>query len=397
MFPDVLPRLAPVDGMEAPRDRAALEHLLRADGIAASGTAPQRRPILPTPPSEPCRPDEVMVAHYSLENLFDTADDPATTDEDFTPQADIVYDETKLTQHMHNMGAAIRSMNGGKGPDILSLTEVENRGVLERFNAEALKDLGYKTVAHLEGTDNRGIEPAVLSRYPMIGEPLQHPLVEPSGKKQRAILEVTLDVNGHPLTVFVNHWIASRGDDDKEKLAARRTFSAQTLQGLVDQKLAANPKAEIVVLGDFNEGLNGPALGSIKAETAEEARAKNKVFDTIDTLENLKEAAGVDGEKVQLGTHFYAPKGNWSQFDHVLVSPTLLDGQGLAWVPGSTAVHAPDSLKTETGAPRRYFLPHFKGDPALVDEKGASDHFPVAMRLRITGESRQPQSPPPAP
>lgn len=394
MFPDVSPRVAPVDGMEPRRDAATLERLLRADGIPASATAPQRKPLLPTPPSEPCRPDEVMVAHYSLENLFDTEDDPATADEDFTPQnAKLPYDEAKLTQHMANMGAAIRTMNGGKGPDILSLTEVENGAVLRRFNDETLQDLGYKTVAHLEGTDNRGIEPAVLSRYPMIGQPVQHPLVEPNGKKQRAILEVTLDVNGHPLTVFVNHWIAGRGSDDANdaaKLAGRRQFAAQTLQGLIDQKLAANPKAEIVVLGDFNEGLNGPALGSIKAETAEAARAQNKVFDTIDTLENLKEAAGDDGDKVQLGTHFYAPKGVWSQFDHALVSSTLLDGQGLAWVPGSTAVHAPEQMRAESGAPRRYFLPHFKGDPALVDEKGASDHFPIAMRLRITGDDRQP-------
>lgn len=396
VFPDVSPRVAPVDGMEKRRDAATLDRLLRADGIAASATAPQRKPLLPTPPSEPCRPDEVMVAHYSLENLFDTEDDPATVDEDFTPQnPQLPYDEAKLTQHMANMGAAIRTMNGGKGPDILSLTEVENGAVLRRFNDEALRGLGYKTVAHLEGTDNRGIEPAVLSRYPMIGQPAQHPLVEPNGKKQRSILEVTLDVNGHPLTVFVNHWIAGRGSDDANdaaKLAGRRQFAAQTLQGLIDQKLAANPKAEIVVLGDFNEGLNGPALGSIKAETAEAARAQNKVFDTIDTLENLKEAAGAEGDKVQLGTHFYAPKGVWSQFDHALVSSTLLDGQGLAWVPGSTAVHAPEEMRAESGAPRRYFLPHFKGDPALVDEKGASDHFPIAMRLRITGNDRQPHS-----
>jgi endonuclease/exonuclease/phosphatase family metal-dependent hydrolase len=382
--------------MSPRRDAAVLDKLLKADGVAASGTAPQRRPILPTPPSEPCRPDEVMVAHYSLENLFDTVDDPATMDEEYTPQnAEMPYDEARLVEHMTNMGAAIRSMNGGKGPDILSLTEIENRGVLERFNKEALGDLGYKTVAHIEGPDSRGIEPAVISRYAMIGEPKQHPIVDAAGKKQRGILEVTLDVNGHPLTVFVNHWVAGRGGDDPKdaaKLAERRKFAASVLQGLMDQKLAANPNAEFVVLGDFNETLNAPALGSIKAETAEAARASNKVFDTIDTLENLKEAAGADGDKIQLGTHFYAPKGVWNQFDHVLVSPTLLDGQGLAWVPGSTAVHAPDALKADSGAPRRYFLPHFKGDPALVDNQGASDHFPVAMRLRITGNDRQPHN-----
>jgi endonuclease/exonuclease/phosphatase family metal-dependent hydrolase len=315
-------------------------------------------------------------------------------DEDFTPQnAELPYTEAMLSEHMKNMGAAIRSMNGGKGPDILSLTEVENRGVLDRFNKEALADLGYKTVAHIEGEDSRGIEPAVLSRYPMIGQPVAHPVVDANGKKQRAILEVTLDVNGHPLTVFVNHWVAGRGSDDPkdhDKLVERRKFAASVLQGLMDAKLAANPKAEFVVLGDFNETLNAEGLGSIKAETAEAARTSNKVFDTIDALEDMKEAAGADGDKIQLGTHFYAPKGTWNQFDHMLVSPTLLDGQGLAWVPGSTAVAATDAIRADSGAPRRYFLPHFKGEPALVDHAGASDHFPVAMRLRITGADRRP-------
>ena len=393
VFPDISPKVAPVDGMEPKKDAATLDRLLKADGVPASATAPLRKPILPTPPSEPCRPDEIMVGHYSLENLFDTVDDPSTVDEEFTPQGRVGYDEAKLTQHMMNMGAAVRSMNGGKGPDILSLTEVENREVLTRFRDEALAGLGYQTIGHVADTDSRGIEPAVISRYPMVGEPVQHAVVDSNGKKMRGILEVNLDVNGRTLTVLVNHWLASRADDNREKANARRTDTAKTMQAIVDAKLAQDPEAEIVMLGDFNESLNGPALGSIKAETAEDARASKKVFDTIDTLENQAQAAEASGEKVQLGTHFYAPKGNWSQFDHVLVSHTLLDGQGLAWVPGSTAVHAPDELKTEAGAPRRYFLPAFKGDPALVDDKGASDHLPIAMRLRVVGDDRQPRAP----
>lgn len=395
VFPDVSPRVAPVDGMDPPKDPAALERLLQANGLVASATAPVRKALLPTPPSEPCRPDELMVGHYSLENLFDTVDDPATVDEDFTPAAEVAYDEAKLSQRFTNLGNAIRTMNGGRGPDILSLTEVENREVLTRLRDEGLGDLGYQTIAHLPDTDSRGIEPAVLSRYPMVGQPVQHAVVDESGKKMRGILEVNLDVNGRTLTVLVNHWLASRAGDNRDKADARRTFAAQTMQALVEAKLAANPDAEIVMLGDFNESLNGPALGAIKAETAEDARTSRKVFDTIDALEDQKQAAEADGEKVQLGTHFYAPTAHWSQFDHALVSHTLLDGQGLAWVPGSTAVHAPEALRTDSGAPKRYFLPAFKGDPQLVDAQGLSDHFPIAMRLRVVGDYRQPK--PPAP
>jgi len=392
-FPDVDPREAPVDGMEPKRDPATLEHLLKADGIEVSATQPLKKALLAIAPTEPCRPDEVMVGHYSLEVLFDTTDDPDVDDSEFTPQAAKPYDDRMMLEHMQNIGAAIRGMNGGRGPDIVSFTEVENAGVLKRLNDEALSDLGYQTIGHVEGTDKRGIECAVLSRYPMIGDPVLHPVVAPDGHTQRGILEVTLDVEGIPLTVLVNHWLAGRANDNpakKAKAESRRTAAAAVLQGIVDAKLAVDPKHEVVILGDFNETLNGPALGSVKAATADEARAKNKVFDTIDTLENVKEALGDDGSDVQLGTHYYTPTAHWSQFDHALVSHTLLDGHGLAWVPGSTQVHAPESLRDARGAPRRYFLPHLKDDPnpTLIDPKGAGDHFPIAMRLRIVGRQR---------
>ncbi len=379
--------------MEPKRDPATLEHLLKADGIEVSATVPLKKALLAIAPTEPCRPDEIMVGHYSLETLFDTKDDPDVDDSEFTAAGSPSYDDPMMLQHMRNIGGAIRSMNGGRGPDILSFTEVENAEVVKRLRDEALGDLGYDTLAHVEGTDARGIECAVISRYPMIGSPVLHPVIGPDGHKQRGILEVTLDVEGYPLTVLVNHWVAGRADDNatrKAKVEGRRTAAAAVMQGIVDAKLAANPEAEVVILGDFNETLNGPALGSVKAATAEEARAQSKVFDTIDTLENVKEALGPDGDAVQLGTHYYTPTAHWSQFDHALVSHTLLDGQGLAWVPGSTQVHAPDSLRDARGAPRRYFLPHLKSDPnpTLVDPAGHGDHFPIALRLRIVGRQR---------
>lgn len=117
-----------------------------------------------------------------------------------------------------------------------------------------------------------------------------------------------------------------------------------------------------------------------------EAREKKAVFDTIDSLEQQR-AANPD---VQVGTHYYHPGQSWSTFDHLLVSHTLLDDSGFAWVPGSTAVVKNDVTADAAGIPRRFFQPRVEGQPnGQIDPLGASDHFPVVMRLRKVGEDRR--------
>lgn len=352
--------------------------------------APVSRPLLPIDPAVPCRPDELMVAHYNVENLFDAIDDPATNDQPYTP-ALTGYSDEHLALHVRNLARVIRQMNGGRGPDVLALTEIENGAVVEKLARDGLADLGYQ-VAHREDADARGIEPAVLTRFPVVGQPIQHPVVNEAGKRFRSILEVTVEVNGRPLTLLVNHWIATRTGQNEEKSAGERLFTAATLKAIVDRKLAEDPDREIVILGDFNEDLNGRALGEglQKASTVEDARERQQLFDTVDALAADKAALGPEGDGIQLGTHYYVPASHWSTYDHLLVSHTLLDGEGLAWVPGSTAVFAPDSLRDATGAPRRFFLPRKGERTVVVDPEGASDHFPVAMRLRKVGTSRRP-------
>ncbi|MHB8874420.1 MAG: endonuclease/exonuclease/phosphatase family protein [Myxococcaceae bacterium] len=382
------PTGGPLDGVDEPRNEAA-----RALGVSEPATvsaAAMGLPLLPIDPSVPCGPDELMVAHYNVENLFDTVDDPVTNDQQFTKAKG--YDEPQLEQHLAGLGRVVRAMNGGKGPDVLALTEIENAGVVERLRQGPLADLGYQPVAHLDDGDARGIEPALLTRFPVVGKPVLHPVVNEAGKKYRGILQVDLDVNGRTLTVFLNHWIASRADT-MERNIGERTFAAATLKGLIDQTLSKDPGREIVALGDLNESLGGRATteGLARAATPAEAVKEGRVFDTDDALAAQKAALGAEGEKVQLGTHYYVPGKNWSTFDHLIVAPTLLDAEGLAWVPGSTAVFAPDWLRDPTtGGPRRFFIPKLGEAPAHVDPEGASDHFPIAMRLRKVGEDRRP-------
>ena len=94
--------------------------------------------------------DEFYVAFWNVENLFDTVDDPKVEkDEEFTPTATKQWTEERFEDKLQKLARVISDMNGGHGPDVLGVAEVENRLVLEKL-VEHLKPLGrdYDIVHH---------------------------------------------------------------------------------------------------------------------------------------------------------------------------------------------------------------------------------------------------------
>ncbi len=72
----------------------------------------------------------LTVAFYNLENLFDTIDGE-NNDADFLPDGKNQWTPDKYKQKLHNMAYAISQIGSKRGPDILGVCEIENRGVLE--------------------------------------------------------------------------------------------------------------------------------------------------------------------------------------------------------------------------------------------------------------------------
>ena len=80
------------------------------------------------------------------------------------------------------------------------------------------------------------------------------------------------------------------------------------------------------------------------------------------------------------GTYYYWTDWTWNVFDQVIVSPGLLDGQGLEYVEGSVRAHAPEFLRdTEENAHRPARFRKFRG----IWEEGYSDHFAVRGDLQL--------------
>ncbi len=105
--------------------------------------------------------NEIYVANWNVENLFDTVDDPDKNDQWFLPSSEINWDEAKLEKKLANLARVFKYMNDGKGPDILAIEEVEHENLLYRLIEEFIKDEKYE-IAYSESPDNRGIDNALI-------------------------------------------------------------------------------------------------------------------------------------------------------------------------------------------------------------------------------------------
>ena len=79
--------------------------------------------------------DELFLMFYNVENLFDTIDNPNTKDEEFLPSSEKKWDSYrynyKLNQLEKVFNEIIEKENEKNLPDIIGLSEVENKFVIE--------------------------------------------------------------------------------------------------------------------------------------------------------------------------------------------------------------------------------------------------------------------------
>jgi hypothetical protein len=79
------------------------------------------------------------IAFYNLENLYDPADDPGKSDDEFTPTGANHYTEKVYRAKLHNMAFALSQLavdKNAEGPALIGLAEIENEKVLRDLVAE---------------------------------------------------------------------------------------------------------------------------------------------------------------------------------------------------------------------------------------------------------------------
>jgi endonuclease/exonuclease/phosphatase family metal-dependent hydrolase len=336
----------------------------------------------------------ITVMSYNVENLFDNEDNPAREgDNTYLPLAlkgtpehvalcernnppgdrrdeclTLDWSSSVLAKKVANVAAVIGRFEGGAGPDVLVLAEVENQKILDRLRQALPNPAAYVTAVNLDDSPGRGINVAILSKLPLATgtPPTSVPINFPSDVTQdggdtcgstRNLTAFTLGLpDGKPLTIFAVHMPAGG------PAHPCRAFVATTLAAQVK---ALPVSTMTLVAGDTNLNCGDDDQETIRT-------ILRPVLTVPDEVNKGCRAPG---------SSFFGPQG-WSFLDLIFASRSLLgsDQGGAPWFAdfGSfrTVVSAPE-LQVHRDTKNRITPRRF--DPKTGT--GASDHWPVALDL----------------
>ncbi len=309
----------------------------------------------------------VVVASYNVENLFDLKAD-STEYPGYIPGGAAGWDQDMLDAKLSNLARVIHDLEA----DILALQEIESRRALKRLNQRLEKPYPHSAIADQKPTT---VKCALLSRYPVkaVDE------IAVPKESARNILKVRIDIAGHDLIVFVNHWKSKSGPESERLPYAR---------ALADAIKALDPAADFVVAGDLNANYNefqtfkkNPELNDTGGITG-----INHILNTIRnnhlvTERQLNRQPGDDFYLYNLWLELI-PERRWStQFfhqknspDHIIVSPGLYDGQGVSYIDNSFDKFDPGCLFH--GSRIKRWQREDRGRGRHLGQ-GFSDHLPV--------------------
>ncbi len=304
----------------------------------------------------------IKIAFWNVENLFDLKDDTLKNDEDFLIGGKKNVTEESYNLKLDNLSEVINNINA----DLFGLCEVENRFMFVELS-QKLKTV--YDIVHYESKDKRGIDVGLLYNKNKVKLIESNPIkVElPNGNPTRDILYLKFQKNISFFHLYVNHWPSKYGG--AEKTVPLRIAAAQTLRAHVDEILATNSSAEIIIIGDLNDEPNDLSI-------------LNHLGASIDTLDYFKNT--YDLYNMMMPWHrnakgsTYTYRGVHMVYDHIILSKGLLDKTGLKYVKNSVGIFDGDKYRQHGGKYNGYPYRFWAGNRILG---GYSDHMPVFISI----------------
>ena len=312
-----------------------------------------------------------QIIFYNVENLFDTWDDPLTSDEEFTPMGDRHWTRKRFEDKLKMVYKTLITAGNGQFPDIIGLAEVENLWVVEQLIATTpLKNIPYGII-HKESPDPRGIDVALLYRKDRI-KPIDYQFIKvlSSGKynlTSRDILHFTAEIQKEQIHFFVNHWPSRSGG--YIETVEKRNIVARILKSNLDTLFAKDNKVNVLLMGDFNATPNEKCFTTILK--ALPYPGNNDAYSLINLSTSwTKNAEGT----IRNG-------GQWEVFDQMIISYNLLNNNMFKIVPELSGICRfgfllePDPTYLGEKPFRTYMGPTYHG--------GISDHLPVRLCISV--------------
>jgi len=276
-------------------------------------------------------------------------------------------------------------------PDVMLLQEVESMHALRLFHDLYLTRVGGQPMPHmavLDGNDSRGIDVAVLSRFPlesltshkdltldelyragfvweryglhrrtpeqdrMLGDPAMRVF-------RRDCLEVRLELGGRTLLLFNCHFKAI--DPDRRQSRPFRVAESYAVRHLIEVRARARGIEDWIVAGDFNDFHHRDGV-PLEGHGLQPLLESGLVVDPMERLPPLER-----------WTHFYPGDRTYNQLDYLLLSPALA---------ARNAEALPEPIRQ--GLPHRAERATATRFPRVGwDRPKASDHAPVVIELEL--------------
>ncbi len=302
---------------------------------------------------------------YNIENLFDTRDDPETSDEEFLPQSTRHWTKQRFEAKIIMIYKALITACDGQFPDIIGLAEVENLWVIEQLTDKTPLNKVPYGIIHKESPDPRGIDVALLYRKDRI-KPVDYEFIPVNGKGRfsfvsRDILHFTAGIENEQIHIYVNHWPSRSGGYTETK--AKRNIAAGILKGNIDGLIRRDRETKILIMGDFNATADEKCFSGILLALPWPGIKNPGTLINLSTLWR-NNAFGT----IRNG-------GQWEIFDQIICSQNLLNNNDLHIDPRQSGICSFEFLlesdPTYLGKKpfRTYMGPVYHG--------GTSDHLPV--------------------
>ncbi len=310
---------------------------------------------------------EFYVGWWNLENLFDIQDSPRREKRIASKIKKQVngWTEALLDHKISQLSKIIKQMNGGKGPDILGVCEVENKYVLEKL-VQSLSSLRRDyIIVHEDTIDGRGVDVAFLydSSEFEHNKTFQHWVIKRSATRELFQVNLVVKENNEELVLVGNHWPARSAGiyvSEPYRMLAGETLS-YWMSRILEEK---NGDIAVVVMGDFNDEPYNRSIIEYARGSNNKTSVKNSR--TVPKLYNLMWQLLADGS----ATYFHRKGVILDQF--MVSKGFLIESSKLKIKENSTKIEAFEEM-TRRGRPRRFGSPNKK-----VDEQGFSDHFPIS-------------------
>ena len=307
-------------------------------------------------------PQSFTLVELNCENLFDCKHDSLKQDTEWLPNGQRRWSPARYWRKLNHIGQEILSCQEEGVPDLVALVEVENDSCLfDLTRRSLLRNAGYEYLM-TQSPDVRGIDVALLYQ-PFTFRPICYDYLDVKPlegmRPTRDILYVQGEtLRGDTLHVFVVH-APSRFGGEKATRPNRRLVADRVANAI--RRLPS--KAQVIVVGDFNDYATDPALRYLEQQGLHNVTAD---------AQGLRAKEGKRRDAV-LATYRY--QGRWESIDHVLVSTVLLD-----FVDHANINDAPFLLEEDKKYGGVKPLRTFNG---YRYQRGFSDHLPLIVRFRF--------------